>query len=106
MPIKLITASGNATGDAVSHKNDEFYLIVYGTFDSATLTLQCKPTGSDADWQPVHQPDRTAVAVTAATNDFWVNLGQEYDIRAVISGGAGSESLTAEISLKQGFYPI
>ena len=100
MLIKLIEDSGNATGSSISLKQGEFYFIISGVFDGATVTLQCKPWGSSASFADVHYSDGTAVAVTSAISDLLIYLGEGFNIRVVVSGGGGSVDITAEAMMK------
>lgn len=88
MAISLLTAGSNGTSDAALMRDvgvdrvDSVY--VWGTFDGATVTIQYSPDGTE--WFDPEENSFTAKAASA------IELNA-YQVRAVVSGGGGSESI-------------
>jgi hypothetical protein len=64
-------------------------LYVYGTFDGATVSLEVRPKGV-ASWFDCGIALTAKGAVNVECNAYYV--------RAVVAGGGGSESITAELA--------
>jgi len=89
----LLSNSGNGTGTAVlirdgRNKRSSSLYTVYlsGTFDGATAKLQSTPDDGTT-WHDI--PDATATAATVINVEI-----RTTGLRAVVSGGGGSTSIT------------
>lgn len=82
-----LLAAAAATGSAKTFQGGQAMMVVSGTFDSGTVTLEIKQGSST--WVPV------AIAVTAAGQQtLWLPPG---DYRAAIASAGGSTSLTVNL---------
>ena len=89
---KLLSASANATGSAVTLTGAElgafrgtYTIYIYGTWNSATAKVQISPDGTN--WFDV--PNGSWTSDTVQNIEIY-----GYQIRGVVSGGGGSESIT------------
>lgn len=88
-------ANGNGTPVNIDLPDDEAELVVYGTFDGATFTLESSPDNGTT-W--IQCRDLGGVVVSLTTNRIVpMNFVYGEYIRGVLSGGGGSMSLNAFI---------
>ena len=93
--MDLLSNAGNGNGPTVLRpqpagpEGQQFFtLFVWGTFDGATVTLEVSP-GGDAPWFD------SGVEITAAQA---INVEfKARKLRAVVSGGGGSVSISAAV---------
>lgn len=88
-PTVLASSQGNGNSAAKDDYSGTGILVVWGTFDGATATLQIQ--ASDGTWISID--DQTYTAAGADT----VNFASRVSIRLNVAGGGGSESINAEI---------
>ncbi len=82
----------NETGTIKYSGGGSVILAVTGTFGGASVAVEVSVDGTI--WSPNHDASGAAVAITAATQDIYVEeIKQELGVRSVITGGDGTTAL-------------
>ena len=82
----------NETGASKPSFGGSAIFAVTGTFGGASVAIQVTVDG--VTWSPIHDSTGTAIAITAATQDVYVEtIKQELSVRSVITGGDGTTAL-------------
>ena len=86
-----VTANTDARGNAL--KSQSMSVKYGGTFSAVTVSLESRAPGTST-WTTITDSSKTAVAT------FIANVGHNEEVRAVISGADGSDSVDVTVQAR------